>query len=609
MRGKILCKILWLTACGLAGTSYLCLAQDSTRSKPIDQLKQNKITQQVVGSISRTPPPDSVTTLRSEKNFLPYEGKIVRHIIINRIGFDRTVQDTTRRIRTTVARLANKLHNDTKAWVIRENIFIREGTPLNAFRVADNERYLRDLDFILDSKIYVAPLSEESDSVDLLIITRDVFSLGASFSPRGVTEYRLRVQEANLAGMGQRVQVSALLDTDRTPAAGYEYLYRKTNLFGSFVNATASYTELNTGRSIGNENESAYLFRLDRPLFHPFARWAGAVEISKNWSTNTSGKESAAFARYTYRIHDAWAGYTFGFKKNAYATHEDRNRRFVAVRAYQTHFSQLPQVIPLQDKFIYTNRKALLGQATFFKQDFYKTNFVLGFGRTEDIPFGYRLSFTSGWEQELETLRPYTGAELTLSTVNRNGTFYTYTAKLGNYWNHELVEDGLAQFGVSRYSRVYQLGKTNVRHQGEVNYAFQINQTQKRFLDIRDGNGVQGLRPDSLWGTQRLRLSTETVVFTPWKVAGFHLAPVTRIDLAYLSKESALFKKQNFFSGFSVAMRARNENLIFNTVEARVYYYPATPEAIEPFRFEFRTNLRIKYPTGLVMAPATVYDP
>lgn len=585
-------------------------SQDTTRTKKIDQLKQSKVTKQVVGVISRTPPTDTVVTIKSEDAFLPYEGKIIRHIIINRIGFDRTVQDTTRRFRSSVARLANRLHNDTKEWVIRENIFLREGKPFNPYRAADNERYLRDLDFILDSKIFVSPLSEESDSIDLLVMTRDVFSLGASFSPRGVTEYRFRVEEANLGGIGQRLQVSSVYDRERNPNAGYEYLYRKTNLFGSFVNATAGYTEINTGRSVGNENESAYFFRLDRPLFHPFVRWAGAAEISRNWSTNTTRKEGSDFAKYEYLIHDAWAGYSFGHKKLPNSLAENRNRRFIAVRAFEERFLKKPESISINDQLIYSDRTTFLGQLTFFKQDFYKTNYVVGFGRTEDVPYGYKISFTGGWERELNKERLYSGAELNLSTVNENGTFYTYSVKLGNYWSEELIEDALAQFGINRYSRLYFLGKSKIRHQAEINFASQINRGHKRLLDLRDANGIQGFRADSLLGAQRLFFRTETVVFLPLKLAGFHFAPVARVDLAYLAKEnSALFQKQNFYSGFSAALRARNENLIFNTVEARVYYYPRTVEALEPWRFEFRANLRIKYPTNLVTAPATVYDP
>jgi hypothetical protein len=154
------------------------------------------------------------------------------------------------------------------------------------------------------------------------------------------------------------------------------------------------------------------------------------------------------------------------------------------------------------------------------------------------------------------------------------------------------------------------MGKSKVRHFAEISYASQLNQTLKRGLDINDVNGLLGFKPDSLTGSKRLRLRAEAVLFTPWKLLGFHLAPVTNIDLAYLGQEyQPLITNENFYSGFAAALRARNENLIFNTVEARVYYYPKTVEDIDHWRAEFRVNLRLKYPTQLVTAPATVYNP
>ncbi|MDZ7649696.1 MAG: hypothetical protein U5K54_22535 [Cytophagales bacterium] len=52
----------------------------------------------------------------------------------------------------------------------------------------------------------------------------------------------------------------------------------------------------------------------------------------------------------------------------------------------------------------------------------------------------------------------------------------------------------------------------------------------------------------------------------------------------------------------------RNENLIFNTLEAKVYYYPNTVEGIDNWQAEIKIIRRLKYPTNLVTAPATVYN-
>ncbi|HWA32614.1 MAG TPA: hypothetical protein VG737_00720, partial [Cyclobacteriaceae bacterium] len=79
--------------------------------------------------------------------------------------------------------------------------------------------------------------------------------------------------------------------------------------------------------------------------------------------------------------------------------------------------------------------------------------------------------------------------------------------------------------------------------------------------------------------------------------------------VAMLSKSAQIFKRDNFFSGISAGIRTRNENLIFNTIEARIFYYPRVVENVSHVGFRIQTNLRIRYPTALVNAPSTLYNP
>src|SRR5258706_10793711 len=120
---------------------------------------------------------DEVLVEKSEDPYLDFEGKIIRKIIIKHISFDKNILDTARTFKNYISKAANKLHSSTKEYVIRNNLFVKEGKPLNPYRVADNERWLRNLNYILDARIYVEPISTRSDSVDLLIVTRDVFSV------------------------------------------------------------------------------------------------------------------------------------------------------------------------------------------------------------------------------------------------------------------------------------------------------------------------------------------------------------------------------------------------------------------------------------------------
>ena len=193
--------------------------------------------------------------------------------------------------------------------------------------------------------------------------------------------------------------------------------------------------------------------------------------------------------------------------------------------------------------------------------------------------------------------------------MQNSGTILTYNVKLASYIQGAASEDGLISLHFRRFSQVYLVGHKKFRHQLEAGYAWLFNQEVKRGISINNLNGIIGFSPDSLVGTQRLTLGEEAVMYTPWRVLGFRLAPLARIDLAMINQTSPLLKKENFFAGVSLGMKARNENLIFDTIEARFYYYPNTVESISHFGFTVSTHIRIKYPTNLVSPPTTVFNP
>ncbi|HEX5167875.1 MAG TPA: hypothetical protein VFW11_01780 [Cyclobacteriaceae bacterium] len=586
---------------GFSVCTYAQEKQDTVSNKNIKRL---------LGLITRAPEVEqSPLNVKSEAPYLPYEGKIIRKIVTRRVGFDKIVLDTAQTLQSFISNTANNLHTNTREFVIRNNLFVREGKPLNPYRLADNERTLRNLDFVLDARIFVKPVSKNSDSVDLLVVTRDVFNLGGSFNANLPHKYRVRIENINIAGMGQRLQLGQAYDQNRTPHYAYEGLYEFSNIGGTFIDGSVGYTKLNRGISVGHENERSLYFKLNRELYQPFARFAGAIEFSDNISSNVYGEPDSTFSQYHYRIQDYWVGYSFGFKRLPENLKENRNRTFLALRSFNQFFLKGSTNIDLTepDRFAYRNKLTVLSELTFFRQDFYKTQYVLGFGRTEDIPYGYRVSLTAGWERELQNKRPYLGSNVNYNKVNPNGTILTYNLKLASYWQGSRSEDDLISFHFTRYSKIDKVRRMIIRNQFECGYAILFNQNVKRGIDIRDLNGIVGFMTDSLVGRQRFTISQEVTAFTQWKFLGFRIALTGRAELALIQRTGQLVKARNFFSGFSVGVRARNENLIFKTIEARLFYYPKTVEGIDHFRFVFTSNLRIRYPTNLVNKPSTIF--
>ena len=242
---KAACLLIFIFL-GFAVDCFCQQKPDSVHNSAwIIKVDSNKNVKKLMKFISREPKADpSPFNEKSEDAFLVYEGKIVRRIAVQHLGFENTVLDTAGNIKNFITRSANKLHVNTREFVIRNYLFVKEGKPYS-----------------------------EPDST---------------------------------------------------------------------------------------------------------------------------------FAQYRYQTQDYWIGYSFGNRNSPKNLKENRNRKFIAVRAYEQYFLNSTNInLTEPDRYAYRNKGFLLAQLTFFRQDFYKTQYVVGFGRTEDIPYGYRISVTTGWEKEL----------------------------------------------------------------------------------------------------------------------------------------------------------------------------------------------------------------
>lgn len=574
--------------------------QPKEDSKPAGKIIQEKVKERIVVNGRAR---DSVIDQRSEKSFMPWQGKIIRNIIVEQIGFERNFYDTTRQSRMKrFARLGNRLHTNTREQMIRDNLFIRTGKPLDPFKLADNERYLRDLDFMLDATITVKPLEHTSDSVDLIVFTRDVFSIGGSFSPRSTDRYRFGIYDVNVAGFAQRLELNGIYDASRNPETGYQVLYNKTSVAGSLINATLSYTELGNGARLGGENENAVFLKLDRPLVSPYTRLAGGLEISRNWAVNLYNKSEADFRQYRYNLTDFWVGYNLGIRNRL----ANRGRHFVGIRVFDQHFLKRPDQLIEQDNPVYNNQTYWLGEVSFFKQNFYKTRYIYGFGRTEDLPYGRQLTLVAGRIRQLNLTRPYLGASFTKSMVRRNGDFTTLSLNAGGFLRNQGFEDVALTGQASFFSRIVEWRNNKIRQSLSVSYSALLKQQTLLPLTLRSDLGLRSFPADSLLGNQRFSFQTETLLFTPASVLGFRLAPLVFAGAGLVAKESEVLFRQPAWVALGAGLRTRNENLVFGTIELRLFYFPRTTEGISNFRVSLSSNLQVKYTAGFVKKPQMV---
>ena len=569
--------------------------------------KKRNIFQSLMRLVSKKHPDSAFSPImpslvaKAEVPYEPYKGKIIRNIYIRKFGFEKTFTDTAKGSTYFGTRLLNSLHRDTRTWQIRNNLFIQENTPLNVYVLSENERYLRSLNYIQDARILVKDLPG-SDSIDLIVVTKDLFSINGSISSFTSSKVKLKAAEENLFGTGQRLQVTGLYEKDRSPNVATAVLYGINSVNHTFIDATFTYSQINQNLGRNYTNEHAALLQLNRPLMSAYSRFAGGLTLGVNQSNNDYLLPDSFFYKYRYNIVDGWIGYNLGVKK-LMANNNMRDRKFVSIRFFNNNFTKLPYQIGDQFNQWYNDKTGILTQFTFFKQNFYKTNYIYGFGTTEDIPTGYNVAVTTGWYKQLDLSRFYNGVDANFYRINGSGDFVQYFARAGGFWNKGHMEDAGLLLGTSFFSRLYVMNNFKLRQYFRFSYTRLFNRIGLDQLKINNPFGLRYFKNDSVIGDRRLSLHTETFVFLNYRAFGFQFSPFAFADLSWLTPENRSLVKTNFYSGIGGGVRTRNENLVFGTMEFRFVYFPRRIDGLNQFRVTGSINLRFRYNTSYVRAP------
>ena len=567
--------------------------------------KKNNIFHYAMHSIKKT---SSDTTdeagllaMKSEEAFLPYEGKGIRYIIVNQYRFEKTFTDTAKSINYFGTKILNKLHRDTRQWAIRDNLFIHEKTPLFSYLLADNERYLRSLDYIQDARIIVKPIAGSQDSVDIYVITKDFFSLNGQLNNASPGKFKAKVGDVNLFGAAQNLQGTILVQKDRSPAVGTGIMYTKYNVAGTFIDATVGYTTINRDLHDGATDEHAGYFILQRNLVSKYSHFAGGLTVGQYQSFNNYSKPEVYYFNYKYKVFDTWLGYNLGADKLI----KDRSRKanqFISLRYFNTFFSKMPAQVESTLNFRFNNREAVLAQFTFFKQEFYKTNYIYGFGTTEDIPYGYNIAFTGGMYQQSYLSRPYAGLDVNRYVVYNKGDIVQYFLRAGSFWNKGKWQDAGILIGVSGFSRLFLFNNFKLRQHMQFSYTRQFNRLGLDPLGINNEFGLRYFSSDSVRGNQRFSMHTETITFINYKLFGFKFSPFAFGDVTALSLDNETFNKSAWYYGLGGGIRTEMKIRV-QDLRTSPCVFSTKGNQTQSFKATLAINFRFRYNTNYVLEP------
>jgi hypothetical protein len=585
--------------------------QDTTPPTALDSflLKQKGI----IGDLARGLLADSLIDdiaqplQRNDQAFERYRGLIIRQIVIRPLDFGMSIGDTSKRINNKLTSIANKLHRNTEINVIRRNLFFHENERISPYLLGINERHLRDVNYLQDARIRVLRL-KDTDSADVYVITKDAFSLGTSGRIDRLDKFEGTIGEDNIYGKGDGIQLMALYDGKRNERFGTGAEFVKRNIGGSFTDFFTGYRTYNRSFSSGRQEELTAYAGFIKPLVHPLMRLTYAAEASLNTTDNQYNSDSLYKADYKYRfvVLDGWAGWNFSAGRKAANSGSYRNW-LISARSFRKLFVDRPDEFMSKYFYRYINFRALLGAISFFNQDFYRTQYVYGFGRYEDVPEGEDASLTAGWTKTNDRVRAYAGLDYKRNFFTRHEAYFNFSVGVGGYFYKRGVEDVGLVSKVDYFSRLHRLSpKWKQRSFITLTYSRIINYVMSEPLLINNEYGITGYNNNNTGGDRRTTVKAESVFFSPWSVLYFKLAPFAFGQMSLFHINELGYKKRQWYSAVGAGLRMQNESLIFGTIEVRAQYYPRPDFLNEQWKIGFATNVRFRYNRQFVKRPEIV---
>ncbi|MEO0330268.1 MAG: hypothetical protein AAF223_01080, partial [Bacteroidota bacterium] len=528
---------------------------------------------------------------RSRSTSSDYTGKYVGHIYFKQIDiFGPSVTDTARQAASKLSRFYNGIHINTHEQVLKNNLLLKKGDAISPDRLADNERIIRSLRFIRDARLIVQPRADDSDTIDLLLITEDVIPYTFDASPEGFIEGDVEVTNVNILGTGHELSNAIIIEPNESPQVGYEGRYRIPNVRGSFIEG-----ELRYRYTMGDHIRSV---ALNRRFVVPDIRYAGGIDISYNRLTTLdpwvnsyqildtfSRFENIPFIRYGLFNQDYWLGRSFGVRN-----FDDRTRLIAATHYNRQRFFERPQVAADANPAFHHRDLLIFGVG--FSRRYYTTEtLVYTYGRTEDIPIGQLAEIIAGPEYGEFYNRYYTGALYSRGGFIPSLGYVSASVNWGGFWRNNSLEDGVFRFQLNSFSYMVHRRRTRYRIFLKADYTRGVNRTQNidfRFglITLSDEEGIRGLGGSVLEGNERLAVSLEAVAYPPVNFYSFRMACFVFADAGVIAQSGENFFRNPSYQGLGFGFRVRNENLAFKTFQIRLAFYPRTPADESWFGFQ-----------------------
>ncbi len=557
---------------------------DSVQSRA----SQTKITKEIANFLIKKKSRKTVVNNSIEKSediFKQYTGYSIGNISFKAVDLlEGSVTDTLQKSTTKFGKFINKVHKDTRGYIIEQNLLFKSGDKVDPYQLADNERILRQFRTLRDARIVLHIIDTKTNIVDVVVVTQDVASIGFSGDYSSTDKFRIDVYDINILGLAKQLQLSYFRNGSESTPNGYAVTFRDPNIRSSFIQSEIQYTH--------NYERTQTRISLARDFFTPEIKYAGGIDLfttdEKFYFEDTDTLEMP----YHENNADAWLGRSFQFQKRA--------NLITSLRVNTRDFFQKPFVSSDSNSFFY-DRTLLLGSITLIKRNYMKSSLIRGFGRTEDVPVGGYISVLLGKEANEFFDRNYFELRTNGGIYLTKYGYFSGGVTVGSFTRRGNLEDGILSLNASYFSKLFKIKRVRSRQFINLSYTRGINRVLDKTIGI-DGKWLDvNLLPP--YGDERFVFGAENVYFMPWYTYGFRFAFYHNVNVNVLTTNQHLFEGKNFFTSIGAGVRMLNENLVFPTFTLDFTYFVGNKLYSPDFQIKFSTQLKRLFGNDQVFKP------
>ncbi len=490
------------------------------------------------------------------------------------------------------------MHIKTQGITIRNLLLIHRNQPFNSLLVKESERLIRNQKFVHEVSFSVVAAGAESDSVDIIIRELDNWSI----IPEGsisASKINVGLTDKNFLGTGHEFQ-NAFSRNFTREINSFNTNYYVPNFRNSYISA-----KLHLGiDGYGNFSRS---IDVDRPFFSPLAKWAAGVSFASQTKKDSLKDINSVYVpvNLKFRTQDYWAGKALQLFKGST---EDVLVTNLILAARYLHIRYFEKPSELLDPFHnYSSENFYLATVGISTRRYVQDKYIFKYGVIEDVPVGSVYSLTGGYQVKNNSGRLYLGMRVYFGNYNEWG-FLSSNLEYGTFFNASHTEQGVLTAGVNYFTGLFEIGKWKFRQFVKPQMTIGINRFSSDSLTLNDNYGLDGFNSPALSGTNRFLFTLQTQSYAPWNIFGFRLGPYLTYSLGMLSDEITGFGNSKVYSQIGLGVLIKNENLVFNTFQISVSFYPLIPGKgqnvfkMNSFRttdFGFR-DFEIEKPAGMM---------